>query len=478
MRNSRLRSVRVALTIFLAKIRLALSNRVLACVFRLASKRSVARICHQVRVVFMQDLVPYHVGFQHVSRETILAQHQTTVVTEPLTNGRDQVVLIADGTYFFCQKSSNNEFQRRTYSQHEHRHLVKSMDGYIISSLGPFFTDSLNNDAAILKHCMLNNEQDVLSWLHDNDVLVLDRWFRDTVNTLYRLGLQVVMPGFLHNKKQLPADDANRTRFVTKNRWVIESVNGKIKQWKFMAQVIQHSTIRFISDYLDIICALINKYQCPAVKDIESGREIVMKMREMLTTENRLQERLAKHTGTTSLHWSEHNAANFQSPPLTKENIRDLTFGSYQIRMEKSYIIEHIRQSQTNEKEMEFLVELCNEHDDLVRARFQSRHSNNKKHIATVQFDNHKQQPIDAWYFTCSAGAREVGMCTHITALLWRLGVNKAVISTDNHPLSAWRLIKAIDDSTHFSENDSNSDDDNASALNDSDTNNSEDDLS
>ncbi|CAF2079156.1 unnamed protein product [Rotaria magnacalcarata] len=127
MRNSRLRSVRVALAIFLAKIRLALSNRVLAYVFQLASKRSVSRICHQVRVALMQDFVPYHVGFQHVSRETILAQHQTMVATELLTNGREQVVLIADGTYLFCQKSSNNEFQRRTYSQHKHRHLVKPM---------------------------------------------------------------------------------------------------------------------------------------------------------------------------------------------------------------------------------------------------------------------------------------------------------------------------------------------------------------
>ncbi|CAF5224454.1 unnamed protein product, partial [Rotaria magnacalcarata] len=63
-------------------------------------------------------------------------------------------------------------------------------------------------------------------WLRDNDVLVLDRGFRDTVNTLNRHGLQVAMPSFLHNRKQLPADEANRTRFVTKNRWVIES--GKI----------------------------------------------------------------------------------------------------------------------------------------------------------------------------------------------------------------------------------------------------------
>ena len=48
----------------------------------------------------MQDFVSNHVGFQHVSRETILVQHQTAVATKLLTNGPDQIVLIADGTYF------------------------------------------------------------------------------------------------------------------------------------------------------------------------------------------------------------------------------------------------------------------------------------------------------------------------------------------------------------------------------------------
>lgn len=178
--------------------------------------------------------------------------------------------------------------------------------------------------------------------------------FRDTVNTLHRLNLKVAMPSFLHNQKQFSADDANRARCVTKNRWVIESgkiytkqfiveqqsinaiifryfdnlVNGKIKQWKFMAQTMQNSTLRFISDYLDIICSLINKYQCPAINDIENGREIAIKMREMLTTENRLRQRLEQHTAATSLHWSQHNASNFRFPPLTEQNIRDLTFGN------------------------------------------------------------------------------------------------------------------------------------------------------
>ena len=92
-----------------------------------------------------------------------------------------------------------------------------------------------------------------------------------------------------------------------------------------MAQTIQNSTLCFIRDYLDIVYVLINKYQCPIVKDIQNGREISMKMREIFTTRSRLQERqLAQYTGLTSLHWSKHSAFNFQFPPLSEEKIENL----------------------------------------------------------------------------------------------------------------------------------------------------------
>jgi hypothetical protein len=80
-----------------------------------------------VREALMKTFVPLNLGFQHISRNEILADHQTVIATELLTSGPDEIVLIADGTYLFCQKSSNNEFQRRTYSNHKHRHLVKPM---------------------------------------------------------------------------------------------------------------------------------------------------------------------------------------------------------------------------------------------------------------------------------------------------------------------------------------------------------------
>ena len=127
----------------------------------------------------------------------------------------------------------------------------------------------------------------------------------------------------------------------------------------------------------------------------------------------------------------------------------------------ESYIADHLQQSDINEEQLEFIVELCDKHDDLVRARFQSRHLNRKKYIATVQFNEQNEKPITGWYCTCSAGGREVGMCSHVTALLWHMGVERTTVSTSAHPLSASKLLTAIDDSMKFSDDENNLDNDN-----------------
>ncbi len=77
-----------------------------------------------------------------------------------------------------------------------------------------------------------------------------------------------------------------------------------------------------------------------------------------------------------------------------------------------------------------------------------------------VQFDEQSEQPIIGWYCTCSAGGREVGMCSHVTALLWQMGVERAMLPTSIHPLSVSRLLTAIDTSMQFSDEESNSEND------------------
>ena len=53
----------------------------------------------------------------------------------------------------------------------------------------------------------------------------------------------------------------------------------------------------------------------------------------------------------------------------------------------KGYIEEHLKPSPLDEDQLDFIVELCANHPDLVRARFASRHSSGKNYIATVEFD-------------------------------------------------------------------------------------------
>ena len=80
-----------------------------------------------MRATLIKDFAPKCLGFQHMDRSTVLSQHQSVIATELLEDNPNQVVLITDGTHIYCQKSSNNEFQRSTYSSHKHRYLVKPM---------------------------------------------------------------------------------------------------------------------------------------------------------------------------------------------------------------------------------------------------------------------------------------------------------------------------------------------------------------
>jgi hypothetical protein len=50
-------------------------------------------------------------------------------------------------------------------------------DSYILSVLGPYFSDYHNNDAAITKHLFKNNLENVNQWFQADDVYIVDRVF-------------------------------------------------------------------------------------------------------------------------------------------------------------------------------------------------------------------------------------------------------------------------------------------------------------
>ncbi|CAC5386297.1 unnamed protein product [Mytilus coruscus] len=184
LRKSEIRSVKTCLAILLVKLRTGLSNSILAILFSLEIHQ-IQRTTHAARSSLMKSFVPSFFGFQHMSHDKFTRDLTTpTARTLFADNQQDTEILVLDGTYIYLQKSPHHHFQKQTYSMHKGRSLVKPMvivatDGYIPNVLGPYYADGHNNDASIIKHAFKTNADEINTWMHEDDVMVVDRGFRD-----------------------------------------------------------------------------------------------------------------------------------------------------------------------------------------------------------------------------------------------------------------------------------------------------------
>ncbi|CAC5365557.1 unnamed protein product [Mytilus coruscus] len=173
----------------------------------------------------MQSFVPSFLGFNHITHQEFSQKHTTPTAKTLFTNGNDDTaILVLDGTYLYVQKNSFHQFQKMTYSMLKGRLLVKPMlivgaDGFILNVMGPYFADYHNNDASITKHLFETNAEDIKNWIQENDVLVVDRGFRDAQKFLKNMNLKVEMPLYIKKGiKQRPTEEANASRLITKVR--------------------------------------------------------------------------------------------------------------------------------------------------------------------------------------------------------------------------------------------------------------------
>lgn len=98
-------------------------------------------------------------------------------------------------------------------------------------------------------------------------------------------------------------------------------------------------------------------------------------------------------------------------PCLDEEQLRSLTCGTYQLRLSPSYAQEHI--------EGDCAIQVHKEEPGLLRVRLQSRHVSSKSYLLWIRYESGE---ICGWYCKCRAGARVVGMCAHVAAILWYVG--------------------------------------------------------
>ena len=177
----------------------------------------------------------------HVSRHEVIPQFTRPLAKIILaSDSKDAAILVLDRTYVHIQKSSDYPLQRKLYTMHKNRPLVKMMmivatKGYMVSAMGPYHSDSKNNDSMMTKHIIYNDREDVRQWLQKGNVLVVDRGLHDCISKFEQFGYKTRMPAFLQKfERQLTTEGVNDTRLATAVRWVVKTrVTGKSGNFVF-----------------------------------------------------------------------------------------------------------------------------------------------------------------------------------------------------------------------------------------------------
>ena len=237
-------------------------------------------------------------------------------------------------------------------------------DGYVLDTLGPFFSNSRNNDSGMTAEILSDDNCGLRQWVEQGDqVVIADKGFVSVVPYLTKLGLECYHPS-LSRGKQDSVEEANKTRMVTKVRWVVEAYHGRLKKFKFFDG-------RKRPSFLDHYAAL--------VKILELDNPKV--------------------------------APNF--PRMTEEEIESkITFGTYQLRQATHYADEHLNSNSG------FKIHIRVIDPDIVRVRLQSRYRGDQDYYAFVRFTANK---VTQWYCQCKAGARTLGCCAHVATVVWYL---------------------------------------------------------
>lgn len=254
---------------FLTKLRQGLSDDLLKVMYGYSSRQNTSSVVALVRESLELRFVSQNVGLDAITRDDFI-NNQVTPFSNQLFNPEPdipRVILIIDGTYSYIQKCRNFRVLRQYFNVHKSRHLLKPVmvvppDDYILDVQGPYFSDARNNDAHLLRNEFDRDADRIRSYLQEDDILIVDRGYRDAVELLDRLGVAHKMPALLaRSQAQLTTEEANETRLITKIRWVVEARNGHIKSiFKFLANVQSITHARHLGSYYRIAAAIINRY--------------------------------------------------------------------------------------------------------------------------------------------------------------------------------------------------------------------------
>ena len=420
IRNTANRSVTQALVVFLFKFRTGNSNKLIASILQLEHKSQVSEFCESVIKSFEKDILPSHFGIQTCSRENL--NNQSSVYLNKLYGVENQLAIICDGSYIRHQKSSNNEYQRKSYSGQKKVPLCKpfticTTNGFVIDVLGPFY--ATQNDAQILQ-ISLSDLNGLRSILKKGDIFILDRGFRDVKKFLENEGYQVLMPALKGNRPQLTTQESNESRLITKLRWVIEAVHGIIAQkFKLLHHQLDNKLLHNAASYCKIACFLINTFGKRLNSDVGIYEEVMEQMLLKRNVNNSLAiEAETKRWSRRKLPFQKLSSTELMDfPEMTENDLKVLFTGSYQLSQAVSYLAE-IMDDNGN-----INANFLKANKSIVKFEVRSRHINRKTYKCYIEYAPNTIGKAGILRYTCECanGLRTIGCCSHVAAITYYL---------------------------------------------------------
>ena len=116
---------------------------------------------------------------------------------------------------------------------------------------------SSSNEYGILRTSM--RITNIENYFERNDILIVDRGFRDCLEFLKQQHFIPSMPGYLPGSQKQHTDlEANLSRIITAIRWVVEAKNGQVKKFQYFNNVVLNTQLQYLEKDFKIICALLN----------------------------------------------------------------------------------------------------------------------------------------------------------------------------------------------------------------------------
>ena len=210
---------------------------------------------------------------------------------------------------------------------------------------------------------------------------------------------------------------------ITKTRFIVEQRNGHLKTiFKFLDNVMQITHLPNLGDLTRIAGALINCFRTTIHME-DATPELARNMLEQARAPNVLQARVERDNlaNRQAARWVTIESDMVEGfPILSLQDIKNITMGTYQIRLAASYI-----QDKLNRDGIEvFEIEMLRDENQLpepglIRVRAYSRFRNATKYQLWVTYDDVQ---VTGRYCTCKSGARTLGTCAHITSVIWFFG--------------------------------------------------------